>query len=163
MRWNSNKKWKKNCSMTFSFLMICLLISFWSPSRAYSTEGQKIYPVLNEVYPFTQSNILLEKIDLFIDSGIAFTITVMPIYQNTGYPAFLRFCDILKYARANGAEVILRAPDARKNGVSKQELKEKMDQAQKAYEKNGVPINGIAVSAAQAADPRYENLIAPYS
>ena len=96
MRWNSNKKWKKNCSMTFSFLIICLLFLVLTPSRAYCAEGEKVYPVLDEVYPFMQSDLLVEKIDLFIDSGISFTITVMPIYQNTDYPAFLRFCDILK-------------------------------------------------------------------
>lgn len=68
------------------------------------------YLVIDEVYPFMPCSMLMEKIQVCIDEGIPFVLSVMPIYLHDDYPAMQQFCEVLKYAQDNGGAVILHAP-----------------------------------------------------
>jgi len=68
------------------------------------------YIVLNQVYPFQDPDKLLEIVEYLVDKKEPFVISVMPIYSNGNYPAMKQFCEVLKYAQANGGTIIMHSP-----------------------------------------------------
>ncbi len=80
----------------------------WPYSNAPGSFDQ--YIVFDGVYPFTDPRKLMETVQLMKKSDLSYAITVMPVYRNGEYPAMKHFCEILRYAQANGAAVFLKAP-----------------------------------------------------
>lgn len=103
------------------------------------------YLVIDEVYPFMPTDELKEKVQLCIDADIPFVISVMPIYQNTDYPAMQQFCEVLKYAQSNGGAVILHAPILRSGVTDWDAFYEDITSATLAYTDHGVYPLGIEV------------------
>lgn len=68
------------------------------------------YMVLNEVYPFQDSDKLLQVVNYMIAKEVPFIISVMPVYNNGNYPTMQHFCEVLRYAQANGGTIILHSP-----------------------------------------------------
>ena len=68
------------------------------------------YWVLEDVYAYIPAQTLLDRVQLLIDAKIPFVISVNPTFQNGDYPAMQQFCQVLRYAQANGGAVILRTP-----------------------------------------------------
>ena len=66
--------------------------------------------VLDEIYPFTDPYRLQQIVSHMVELKMNFVISVMPIYDHADYPAMQRFCEVLRYAQANGGAVILHAP-----------------------------------------------------
>ena len=95
------------------------------------------YIVLNEVYPFTDPDRLTDIVNYLAENHISFVISVMPIYQNSDYPAMQRFCEILRYAQANYGAVILHAPIVQ-NGINAEQLAQQLTVATMSYIDNGV-------------------------
>lgn len=83
----------------------------WEYSGLPPQKGQ--YIVLDNVYAYMPAQDLLDRVDMLIQSGLPFVISVMPVYVNTDYPAMQQFCEVLRYAQANGGAVILHAPTPR--------------------------------------------------
>ncbi len=83
----------------------------WEYSGFPPQKGQ--YIVLNDVYAYMPATELLDRVDILVQSGLPFVISVMPVYINTDYPAMQQFCEVLRYAQANGGSIILHAPVAR--------------------------------------------------
>ncbi len=90
----------------------------WEYSGYPPQKGQ--YLVLDEVYPYMPAQDLLDRVELFVQAKLSFVISVMPIYQNADFPAMQQFCEVLRYAQANGGSVILHTPILRSD-VSSQE------------------------------------------
>lgn len=103
------------------------------------------YIVLDEVYPFVEPQKLMEIVDYLIHYQLPFVISVMPIYQNTEYPAMKRFCEVLRYAQANGGAIILHAPIIQQYGENTELLKKYLSMAKEAYISYGVYPLGIQV------------------
>lgn len=103
------------------------------------------YIVLNEVYPFQNPEKLLEIVDLLVKEQEPFVISVMPVYVNADYPAMQRFCEILRYAQANGGAVILHAPLNQKPELDSELINEYMTIALKNYMEQKVYPIGIQV------------------
>lgn len=83
----------------------------WDYSGLPPQKGQ--YIVLDNVYAYMPAQDLLDRVDILIQSGLPFVICVMPVYVNTDYPAMQQFCEVLRYAQANGGAVILHVPITR--------------------------------------------------
>jgi hypothetical protein len=103
------------------------------------------YLVLDEVYPFFPPEQLLEIVNYIISLRLPFVISVMPIYQNGDYPAMERFCEVLRYAQANGGAVILHAPNTVQQEDNKEQLWDYYSYAMKAYTNYGIYPLGIEV------------------
>lgn len=103
------------------------------------------YMVLDEVYPFTPADTLMEIIEYFIDSKIPFIISVMPLYENGGYPAMEHFCEILRYAQANGGAVIMHTPITLQEDKNVGQIWKYLTTATEAYTNYGVYPLGIQV------------------
>ena len=87
-------------------------------SRMHTYTG---YVVLDAVYPFYDPYRLKGLVDYMVERKMNFVISVMPIYEHSDYPAMGQFCEVLRYAQANGGAVILHAPIIQ-NGIEMEEL-----------------------------------------
>ncbi len=85
-------------------------ITAWMWPYADTPTRYAQFLVLDEIYPFMPTQDLMELVQLCVDSQIPFVLSVMPIYQNENYPAMQQFCEVLRYAQANGGSIILHAP-----------------------------------------------------
>lgn len=115
----------------------------WPFSNLPHTYGQ--YIVLDQIYPFTDPQELLEKVKLFVDHEMPFVLSVMPVYRNQTYPAMQQFCEVLKYAQANGGAVIMHAPIMQNADPGLVELQEFLTAATQSYLQMGVYPLGIEV------------------
>ena len=95
------------------------------------------YVVLDEVYPFEDPYRLREFVDYMVEKKMSFVISVMPIYQNQDYPAMQQFCEVLRFAQANGGSIVLHAPIVQ-NGINAEELSMKLTEAACSYFENEV-------------------------
>lgn len=96
------------------------------------------YIVIHKVYPYEDPDKLLEVVKLLVNDRTPFVISVMPIYVNGDYPAMEHFCEILRYAQANGGAVIINAPINQMASFDKTVVMDYLAQALKVYNKHGV-------------------------
>ena len=85
-------------------------ISQWLWREAYPAGTYAQYIVLNQVYPFQNPDRLLTVVQKLVERELPFIITVMPLYEHGDYPAMDRFCEVLRYAQANGAMIMIHTP-----------------------------------------------------
>lgn len=103
------------------------------------------YVVLDAVDAFMPVEQLKEKVELLISQSLSFVISVMPVYQNTEYPAMQQFCEVLRYAQDNGGAVIMHAPIQQGTINDWEEFSEKMTAVTIAYSDYGVYPLGIEI------------------
>lgn len=96
------------------------------------------YIVIDEVYPYQDPAKLLEIVKLFVQQQTPFVISVMPIYVNGNYPAMERFCEVLRYAQANGGGIIMNAPINQMTVFDKKTVQEYLNMALEIYLGHGV-------------------------
>ena len=132
----------------------------WPYDDAPPDYGQ--YLVLDAIYPFMDARALLEKIDALIDAGVPYVLSVMPVYQNTSYPAMVQFCQVLQYAQQNGGFVVLHAPIIQAVSRDEEELYQVLTDALRAYTENGVYPLGIEVPVSWTNDGFYLNVLRRY-
>jgi len=94
--------------------------------------------VLDNVYPFSDPERLMELIDMFTANRVPFNICVMPLYTNADYPSVKRFCEVLSYAQSKGAGIILHVPLVSLQGQDLDDVKEKLAVAYEAYAMYGI-------------------------
>jgi len=121
------------------------------------------YLVIDEIYPFMQPKDLLEKVDILIERNVPYVLSVMPITENTDYPAMKEFCQVLAYAQANGAMIVMHAPIIHKNNVEIKELQEKLTAMTRSYTQNGVYPLAIEVPKSWLYDETYLLALRRYS
>ncbi len=115
----------------------------WEYSGFPPQKGQ--YLVLDGVYPYMPAQELQDRVELFLQAGLPFVISVMPVYQNTDYPAMQQFCEVLRYAQSGGGAVILHAPILRSAASSKEDFNAVITDALEAYTSQGVYPLGFDV------------------
>ena len=102
------------------------------------------YLVLDQLYPFSDPYRLREIVEYMVDKKMNFVLSVMPIYTHADYPAMQQFCEVLRFAQANGGSVILHAPIIQ-NGVDAEELAKRLTTAFKNYLSQDVYILGLEI------------------
>lgn len=120
------------------------------------------YLVLDCVYPFMDAEYLLEKINVLVEEEVPYVISVMPIYENTSYPAMVQFCQVLRYAQQNGGFIIMHAPIIHAVNKDKDELYEVLTEGLNAYLENGVYPLGIEVPISWTFDDYYLEILKRY-
>jgi Uncharacterized protein conserved in bacteria (DUF2334) len=99
---------RNNIKILIIFLVIFNI--FFTRDYICAKENEKIYLMLDEVYPFDDLNLLVEKIDYLYDKGYPFIISAMPVFNNTNSNAMRRYAEALRYAQAKGGAIILHFP-----------------------------------------------------
>ena len=120
------------------------------------------YLVLDSVYPFMDAGVLLEKIDALIGEGLPFVLSVMPLYENTAYPAMTQFCQVLRYAQQNGGFVVMRAPIIQAVAPDKEEICAALTDGLTGYLDQGVYPLGIEVPLQWTYDDFYLEVMRRY-
>lgn len=99
------------------------------------------YFVMDNIYPYMPAQDLLDRVQVLIDANIPFVLSVMPVYANADYPAMQQFCEVLRYAQANGGAVILHAPIIRGEVTDWDAYNEKITEAVVNYtDQNVYPL-----------------------
>lgn len=101
------------------------------------------YMVINKVYPFQDPDKLLEIVKYMIDKKEPFVISVMPIYSNGNFPAMQHFCEVLRYAQANGGVILLHSPINQMAKFDVDLVNDYLTKAVKIYMDQGVYPMGI--------------------
>ncbi|MBR6029718.1 MAG: DUF2334 domain-containing protein [Clostridia bacterium] len=131
---NGHRHYIALCDYTDAFSQAVLLQEtaqwLWPYESRMHTYTEHV--VLSPVYPFADPYRLRELVDYMVARKMVFTISVMPIYEHSDYPAMKQFCEVLRYAQANGGAVILHAPIVQ-NGVDAEELAEQLTLATMNY------------------------------
>lgn len=97
-----------------------------------------VYILIDKVYPFVDLNDFVKKIDFLYDQGISFICSVMPVYENYNFDAMKNFCQVLRYAKDKGGEIILHSSVLYGENIPGKDVKAKMDLAQQVYINHGV-------------------------
>jgi len=121
------------------------------------------YIVMNEVYPFTPPEKLLEAVNYLIDLKLPFVISVMPIYENGKYPAMKRFCEVLRYAQANGGTIIMHTPIITQDSDNMNQIWEYLTIATETYVNYGIYPLGIEVPESFMFSETNREIIKRYS
>lgn len=146
--------------------MLTQQIALWKWPYEDLPHSYAQYIVFDEVYPFFDTGKMMKVIDLMKETGIPYAITVMPIYQNGEYPAMKRFCEVLRYAQAHGAAIVLKAPIINAGVPDEKEINKRINIAFSCYSSYGVypiaieaPNNWMYEPLGQAVLRRFRTVI----
>ena len=96
--------------------------------------------VLDAVYPFYDPYRLQTLVEYMVENRMHFVISVMPVYEHADYPAMTQFCEVLRYAQANGGAVVMHAPNVQ-NALDASELSRQLTAATANYfDQNVYPL-----------------------
>lgn len=83
-----------------------------------------LYFAFDEIYPFSDLEMLCEAITLFHEKGFPFVLQIMPIYENYEQPSIELFSEVLQYAQSKGGKIVSLAPIENKTIQENKFLKE---------------------------------------
>lgn len=112
------------------------------------------YIVLDEVSPVDDPSHLLQVVDMIAEMGVPYAISVVPVYDNGGFPAMKRYCEILRYAQSRGAAIVMRTPYTRRDTLHAAELRERIALGYAAYVQYGVYPLAIQAPKSYLYDPQ---------
>ena len=104
----------------------------------------KLYVMIDEVYAFSDLDIFKKTADALHENGLAFIVSVMPVYDSTGYPAFKRWAQLLRYVQSRGGSVVLHDPIVQKDMEEKVSLDEMIRKAKDALAAEKVNLYEIS-------------------
>ncbi|WMC93728.1 glycan biosynthesis hexose transferase WsfD [Kineothrix sp. MB12-C1] len=106
-------------------------------------ENGKTYFMLDEVYFFSDLNKLCVWADKLNNNGIPFLVSVMPIYDNLDYPAFLRFAQVLRYMQSRGGTILIHEPLLLEDEMEREPIADKMLRFQNALTEEQIYFRAI--------------------
>lgn len=68
------------------------------------------YVMINDIYPFSDLNLLKELADRLYNAGIPFLASVQPVLSNLDYPSTQRYLETLKQVQSHNGSIIINAP-----------------------------------------------------
>lgn len=90
-------------------------------------EDGNYYLVVSNIYPFSDLNKLIEISDVCSEHGIPFICSIVPIFENTDYPAIKRYMQVLRYVQSNEGSIIVQTPNVREGELEKEPLGNKIE------------------------------------
>ncbi|MGN2338615.1 DUF2334 domain-containing protein [Clostridium cagae] len=115
--------------------------------KYFNKEYEKnIYLYFDKVTPFNDLNVLIEEIDYLKKIGIRFFIEVSPVFKNENLSAMNRFAEVLRYAQANGGEIVLTLPPLVSLDVKGKNIEEKVNLGFKNYINYWIYPTAISIS-----------------
>ncbi len=124
-------------------LCFITVFSMTKVSFAEEKENMQEFAVMEKVYAFASPVNLLESIDVLLENKKQVIIGIMPIYENTDYPAMAEFTNVICYAQSKGCRILLHFPIIQKNDVSSEEVIDIINSQISMYEGFGINIRGV--------------------
>lgn len=103
-------------------------------------DGGKMFVMIDEVYPFNDTDMLRLTADKLYENGIPFIMSLMPVYYNTEYPSFTRYTNALRYIQSESGSFVMHDPLVTGNELVGDSLEERMKQAYATFEESGVHV-----------------------
>lgn len=103
------------------------------------------YITINKVYPFQDPDKLLDIINYMVTRKEPYIISVMPVYANGNYPAMQHFCEVLRYAQANGGVILMHSPINQMTEFDEELVNDYITTAIQIYMNQGVYPMGLQV------------------
>lgn len=98
-----------------------------------------IYVIIEEVFAFSDLDMLCKLADEMYLANIPFIVKVMPLYTNKDLDAFYRYTQVLRYVESRDGAIVMTPPLV--NGkASKAEIAELSEVATKALEEEGIAV-----------------------
>ncbi|TCO69363.1 DUF2334 domain-containing protein [Marinisporobacter balticus] len=111
-----------------------------------STKQKGLFLGIDEVYPFSDFNKLMDIAESLNDRGIEFICTIMPVYENYELEAYDKFIEVLKYVNKKGGCIFIHYPVINEDGTYDKDTKAGLEKAIDEYRRRGLEIRGIALS-----------------
>ncbi len=110
----------------------------------HDPEQGRLFLLIDEVYPFSDLNMLCHMADELYNRGYPFTVSAMPVYDNLEYPAFLRYAQVLRYMEYRGGAIVMHDPIIRAAEAELESTSERLGRARDAFTQQGIVLaNGI--------------------
>lgn len=106
-----------------------------------SEEG--LFIGIDEVYPFSDLNKLMDMADKLNSKGVKFVCTVMPVYDNVQMEAYDKFIEVLKYVEKMGGTLFIHYPIHNTHGTYNPDKKAALEKATEEYRRQGLEITGV--------------------
>ena len=119
------------------------------------------YVVVDELYPFFDPYRLKALVEYMVERKMNFVLSVMPIYEHADYPAMQEFCEVLRYAQANGGGVIMHAPIVQ-NLLDPETLAARLTTATHSYFDQNVYLLGLEAPSEWLFIPELRDVIRRY-
>lgn len=87
-----------------------LAASFLLKDWLHVTSTGQNYVLLNEIYPFSDLDLLNEAADRLYNAGIPFIASVQPVFSNFQFPAMQRYLETLKHIQSRNGSIVVNAP-----------------------------------------------------
>jgi uncharacterized protein YdaL len=87
-----------------------LAASFVLKDWLHVTSTGKNFVLLNEIYPFSDLDLLNEAADRLYSAGIPFIASVQPVFSNFQFPAMQRYLETLKHIQSRNGSIVVNAP-----------------------------------------------------
>lgn len=98
-----------------------------------------IYVIIEDVFAFSDLDMLCKTADELYLANVPFIVKVMPLYTNTGFDAFSRYTQALRYVEARDGAIVMTPPIV--NGeATKSEVAEMEQVATDALTADGVTV-----------------------
>lgn len=156
--WNYSVRWKTNCSMTCKALL-CLLAFLLAAGQSRVVKADSLpentFIVMEEVYAFSSPVELLERLDTLLGENLPVVLGIMPIYENTEYPAMREFIEVIRYAQSEDCRILLHFPIVSSYGAEEGEITEVIEGQIAFYESMGIYPAGILMGE---GDREYANM-----
>ncbi|MGO4494409.1 hypothetical protein AB4114_00665 [Paenibacillus sp. 2RAB27] len=68
------------------------------------------YVLLNEIYPFSDLEMLSEMAERLYEAGIPFIVSVQPVLNNLDFPAMQRYLEAIKHIQSRNGSIVVNAP-----------------------------------------------------
>lgn len=103
-------------------------------------DGGKVFITIDSVTPLHDLSMLTLIADKLYANGLPFLVTLRPIYYNTEYPAFVRYCNALLYMRSKGGSFVMQDPLQTGNELVGDSLEVRTEKAYDAFAAYGITV-----------------------
>ena len=111
---------------------------------AKNTRGT-MYIIIDEIYPFSDLNMLCKVTDSLYKNAIPFIVSIVPVYDNLDYPAYLRYMQVLRYVQSHNGSIVLHEPVVEENAILREPLEKKMERFYASLKTNNVQWMDISL------------------
>ncbi|TCZ75703.1 hypothetical protein E0485_16530 [Paenibacillus albiflavus] len=119
------------------------------------TREAQTYLLFKVIYPFSDLSLLKQLADQLFDAGIPFMVSARPVFENTDYPAMLRYLEALKYVQAKNGTILINAPVVQPTISQERPLKEQMESFIDVLADYGIAPLGIGAEMYWSYDRLY--------
>lgn len=85
-----------------------------------------MYFMIDEIYTFSDLDVLCSFADTLSAHAIPFLVRIMPVYENLEYPSFKRYMQVLRYVQEKNGTIVIHEPFVREGESEREPIEDKM-------------------------------------